>query len=360
MFDINDLMINESKSINTSNNVLNSMIVEESYFLSAIAYVQESKNELKTYTKELYKSISETTEYDVVTESFSDFFAKVKEIITKFLNFIKSLFNRFIIALNKFVSSDKYIKKHKDDFKNFDTEKHNFKFDGYKFTLVSDVPVINALATFEQDFIDLDFSNLKDADKIVKEINAKYKALSDSLQFDFYDKFRALVMGNSEGSVSSSDYYDELFSLFRDGNNTKQELDITAADIHESLARFEGYKKFQDETKKIKDKIDKEYNQIEKAIQNMVYRNKDNDLTKLMSISVTDYNGSKVPLQVNNEIMAKIDVFIKAKVNQVIEMSNIHSLAFSYKLDAISDCYKQDKQILYTALNKMQKKPITK
>ena len=56
---------------------------------------------------------------EVIHEAFSDFTSKVKEIIQKFLNFIKSVFNKFIISMNKLIKSDKYLKDHKKEFSNF-------------------------------------------------------------------------------------------------------------------------------------------------------------------------------------------------------------------------------------------------
>ena len=65
-------------------------------------------------------------------------------------------------------------------------------------------------------------------------------------------------------------------------------------------------------------------------------------------------------ITVSTEVMNQIDLFVKKKAEQIIEMCNIHSLAFSYKLDAIKDCYKQDKDVLYKALSKLASVNTTK
>ena len=50
----------------------------------------------------------------------------------------------------------------------------------------------------------------------------------------------------------------------------------------------------------------------------------------------------------------KIDMYMKAKVNQVQQMSNIHTMAFTAKIQAAKDCFVQDKKILYKALAKIK------
>ena len=55
------------------------------------------------------------------------------------------------------------------------------------------------------------------------------------------------------------------------------------------------------------------------------------------------------------DLMYKLDLYTKAKVDQITEFSNIHTLAFSAKLDALKESYKQDRALLYTALLKIQR-----
>ena len=58
--------------------------------------------------------------------------------------------------------------------------------------------------------------------------------------------------------------------------------------------------------------------------------------------------------QITNVIYNKIDMYMKAKVTQVQQMSSIHTMAFSAKLQAAKDCFVQNKSILYKALSKIK------
>ena len=52
------------------------------------------------------------------------------------------------------------------------------------------------------------------------------------------------------------------------------------------------------------------------------------------------------------ELMTQIDVYVRAKIDQIQEYSNIHLLAFGAKLDAMKECLNQDRNVLYVALRK--------
>lgn len=350
MINLNNLTL---EKVDTTN-LLENVFVEESYFLTTLNYVAECKNDMRNASKQLYVSILENGEnHEILNESFSDFFSKIRDIIKKFLNYIKSLFERFIISLNKFVNSDKYLQKHKEKLKDFSSN-HEFDFKGYEFTFEENVPSIKALAEFDKDFVGFEFDELKakkNANEIQNYINDKYAGLKNSLNNNYYDIFRAEVLGQDNKTITQSDFAHELFMVYRNQCDTKDTFNVDNTVIIQALGFFENYKNIEKIVKKTKDEIDRDYKEIEKKVKNMIYRNKDKDVGRLLNI--TDNNGSSV--NVNAESMSKIDLYLQTKCTQIVEMSNIHAMAFSYKLDALLECYKQDKQILYMALQKMTK-----
>lgn len=340
-------------------NVLESSFLEESYFISTLEFISETKNEIREHSKELYRNILESESHEVLNESFSDFFMKIKEIIDKFLKFIKSLFDRFSTMLHKMIGSDKYISKNKDIFKKF-TDEHEFTIDGYYYTFNPEIPAINALAEFSKDFAEINFDILngkKDNKEHLKYVKGVHGRLSSSLQNGYYDTFRAEVLGLENYTITQAEFAEELFEIFRNGLSKKDTITINTDNLMASLAFFENYKELEKEVKKTKDKIDKEYKTIEKSLKGLVYRDREHDLQKAIGIGIDpNYDGSSVGhLNASEEVLNNLNLFIKTKVNQVMEMSSIHSMAFSYKLDAIMECYKQDRKILYTALTELQK-----
>ena len=109
-----DMLLSENYEIPTKMEITN---VEESYFDTALNYINEMSKDYSNANKIFYKAVLEANnDEEVVHEAFSDFTSTVKEIIQKFLNFIKSVFNKFIISMNKLIKSDKYLKDHKKEF----------------------------------------------------------------------------------------------------------------------------------------------------------------------------------------------------------------------------------------------------
>lgn len=340
-------------------NMLESSCIEESYFITTLEYLTEMKSEFRQYGLELHKNILESTSYEVVNESFSDFFSKVKQIIERFLKFIKSLFDRFILSLHKLVKSDKYISKHKELIRKFNSD-HEFDIEGYYFTFNSNVPVINARAEFSKDFVELDFDMFKadGADKdYLKYISDQSGKLKYEIENGKYDLFRGEVLGKENYRIAQEDFAEELFEIYRNGYNKKDTITINTENILASLAFFENYTEFEKSVKKTKEQIEKDYKHIERQLQGLVYRSKDNDIAKAIGIGISaDYkDNTREYIQATEEVYSKLNLFIKSKVNQVIEMSNIHSMAFSYKLDAITECYRQDKAILYRGIQEVLK-----
>lgn len=338
-------------------NKLATMDLEESYVAMACDFLKECNTEIADNKIKLYKAISESDgNYGVVLESFSDFFTKVKDVIDKFLKFIKSLFQRFITTLMGFVSSDKYITKHKKDFSKFkDTD--NFNFTGYNYTFPINIPSANAILEFNNSLFEELYSDKNKALTL-----AGVKDVVMNLNFDdYYDTFRAKVLGNNNGTIYTGDFSEACFRLFRNGELDTEEFEVTSSEVRQSLNRFLEYKKTKSNVERDQKNIDEAYNKVKKQIQDVVKRNGDLSVSAFLNKLPSDNNiesieGQSVSndgLTMSGEIMAQINMYVKAKVDQIQECSNIHILAFSAKLDAMKECYIQDRNILYTALSRI-------
>ena len=67
------------------------------------------------------------------------------------------------------------------------------------------------------------------------------------------------------------------------------------------------------------------------------------------SVTIDGVNGT-----VDKDAITELDLWCKAKASQIQKISTIHHMAFSAKLDALKDCFKQDKTILYKALYRIK------
>ena len=140
-----------------------------------------------------------------------------------------------------------------------------------------------------------------------------------------------------------------------------EEFEVNSSEVRQSLNRFLEYKKTKSNVERDQKNIDEAYNKVKKQIQDVVKRNGDLSVSAFLNKLPSDNNiesieGQSVSndgLTMSGEIMAQINMYVKAKVDQIQECSNIHILAFSAKLDAMKECYIQDRNILYTALSRI-------
>lgn len=337
-------------------NSLTSLYHEENLFIYATKELSLIREDYMNANMILRKSILESnSDMVVINESFSDFLAKVKEIIKKFIDFIKSLFQRFITQLNKIVLSEKYLTKHKDDFNKFSSD-DEFTYKGYKFTFNPLIPVVDPVRHYDQDLLGIDFTQLTD-DNIGETIKKLYSTTNkDMLDETIYDAVRGEVLGKNE-AIFKEEFADELFEIYRDGMSDKSEMDITSSEVNENLVFFKNYNKLLETTKKQKNNIEHEYKKLEKHVQNMV--NKEDKVLKGMSTITLNTTAGGDPtssIKISNDTSIVLNNYINAKCTQIVEISNIHSLAFAAKLEAEKEAFKQSKDILYKALSKIQKR----
>lgn len=322
---------------------------DETFFFSAIDFVSSLREEYDNSKMILYSVLSESTSQEVVNESFSEFFDKAKEIIRKFIDWIKNLVERFITTLHKIIKSDKYIKKHKEDFSKF-SDKHEFTMNMYTYTFSSNVPVITAQASFDKIYHDIEQvatdSVKEDQKNRAEKLKKIYDDFCDGLE-DSYDELRASVIGVT-GKIYQSEYSQELFDVYRDGGH-KGNTTITASIVNNSYMRFDRYDDTLKDVKKKRDEIEKEYKAVEKKLDHM--KSVDNKKLVLTGSSYKYTSGYELTDDMSNTW----DLYIKAHVDKIVNMASIHALAFSAKLDALKECYRQDKTILYNALQRIQK-----
>lgn len=338
-------------------NKLATLDFEESYFSRAIAFINESRNEYTNAKSILYGAISEATSERVVLESFSDFFVKVKEIIDKFLKFIKSLFSRFLTTLNKIIGSEKYLEKHKKDFDNF-KEADEFDFEGYEYTFNQNIPLPQAALQFNNSLFDKLWADKNGA----LTTNGVKEAIAAMDLEEDYAKFRADVIGKSGEKIYVTDYAIELFKLYRNNYDTTSKIDVDRSYIRAAKDRFFSYNSTKKYVNNQYKQIEDSYKKVESQVQDIVRRNGDlnakaflNRLPSDNGITAIDGNNELDGLTMSGELMTQLDIYVKAKVDQIQEYSNIHTLAFAAKLDAMKECYKQDKNTLYTALSRIQR-----
>ena len=321
-----------------------------SYMSEALDFVSECNSIMDTATKAFYKALLEADTNDMVaiTESFADFKDSVANIITKFLKFIKSLFDRFITMLTGLVKAEGHLKKNKALLSKFSSE-HEFKVNGYTYTFRPGIPSLTPVDELAGVVGTLFTLNHK-----VEDISREYQLQTDNLE-TYYDKKRAAIVGKgADAVVYESDFSDELFRTFRDGDNGRSEIIITKAKVDESYIRFDNYETTRKQVVKDKQAIENRYKELKQQIEKLGTRGTSGNDVTLTYTDPTTAGATQTVLTGKDTVVA-MELLFKLHADKVQKLSDMHALAFAAKLDALKECFIQDKAILYKALSRVQK-----
>ena len=263
-----------------------------------------------------------------------------------------------------------YIKHHDEPlaFKVHDFDKFKssdeFEFEGYNYTFSESVPLATAAADYNNSLFDKDFTNNTLGVIDAASVRTATDNVANKLEED-YAEFRGKVLCRNGERIYMTDFSNELFRTYRDGDESTSKITVDFSYLRNAKTRFFDYS----ETKKHIDRqykqIETSYKDLEKQVQDIVKRNGDlnakafldrmpdsSDITKIDKQTIDADIGAYT---MSSEVMSALDIYVKAKVDQIQEYSNIHTMAFAAKLDALSEAYRQDKVTLYTALTRIQR-----
>ena len=416
LFSLNNILLENDNTTSSSaididnigyvdNDVQRYSFVQEGYdaILEMNAFYCNAEKEFYT------KVMGSYGDSNIINESFSDFFNKIKDIIKKFIEWIKKVFKEFVAKLAALVGSEKYIKKNAKLLNKFSSE-DEFEFQGYKYTHIESydgIPQAKAVDAFtgsattngvmdlsfvdnfknsndgyydfgsgmNNKFDDLDANNQYDSaeinrrktatEKINSDLSKKIDDISDKNE-DFYEKFRGIVIGKANEKFDSKEFTEELFKIFRDDSDSTSSITIDSGFINDAYRRFDKYKDVVKAIEKNKNDMVKDYEDLEKYLDKMIKYNKDThklDITTsggrdyaTRNLSAIDFGTTKDNYIYDSSTSDKMQSLLKVYSARVSQMCQIHTQAFSAKLEAAKDCFKQDKQILNKAIQKILKR----
>lgn len=388
LFSLDNILLNESTE-NSSIDIddigyADTELNNHSFIQEGYNFILEMGRDYIDAEKVFYSNVlGSYGDNEIITESFSSFFDKIKAIIRKFIDWIKKVFKQFIVKINALVSSEKYIKKNHKLLNKFDSE-DEFEFKGYEFSKIDDsnIPLGQAYESMFASENDgkgylsgtagtswyasgHDENNADEQTRQTSTLNAtldtSLRNLEDNLE-DFYDSFRGKVIGKADTKIDSSDFAEELFRLFRSDDDTPSDITIDSTYVSKAYHRFSNHKDTIKSIEKVQKEIIKDYEALEKYLDKMLKLNKaDGKMT--MSVagdSSNDYVKNQIDTLGGRELndkrvyssttYDKMNNYLKRQSAKVSQMCSIHTQAFSAKLEAAKDQFKQDKKILYKAL----------
>ena len=401
LFSLDNILLNESSNAIDIDNIgyMDTELKNQSFVQEGYDFILEIGRDYMCAEKTFYTEVlGSYGDDEIITESFDGFFNKIKEIINKFIDWIKKVFKQFVVKINSLFKSEKYIKKNQKLLNKFDSQ-DEFEYKGYEFTNIetSNIPMANAYEVFSKNnfndgFVksltgdkNIDWNSYKttvnnidiedDATSTTRDTNTT--TLNNNLDImtnelndhdELLDKFRADVIAKKDNKIDSSDFANELFMVFRNGEDTPSDITIDSTYVMEAYRRFDKYKDVVKAIEKNQKQIIKDYEALEKYLDKFIKLNKEGkkntisaDLSSsndFVSKQINYIGGNELnDLQVfNTSTYDKLRNYYKSWATIINQMCTIHTQAFSAKLEAAKDCFKQDKAILYKALQKIVKR----
>lgn len=317
---------------------------ENYYFNSCLDFLLECQNELLDCRKEFYTTVLEAENEDpqVINEAFNDILEKIKDIIKKILAYLESIVKRFITALGKFVNADKYIIKMKKELSKFPNDE-SFTINGYNYTLNDKIPVV--------DIVGLDLAEVqiavrdlsKDTNDISVKINKLNTILSEMISEEKIGEARSQIMGVMN-NIPDSSFANEVFATYRDGKSTESDIKIRKADVTRAMNDYEGYKTKIKEVNNLKANLNHKYKSLENQVDNIIRT----DIKAGIDNSTLDPKTKYI-------LTDSMQTLISNELQAIQRISNYHLQAVAAKLDAYNALMIQDRNILYKALNIVQK-----
>ena len=263
---------------------------ENYYFNSSLDFLLECQNELLSYRKDFYKFVLETGDENpyIINEAFEDIIDKVKLVIKKILAYIESIIKRFVTALNKFVSSDKYIINMKKEINKFPKDK-SFTISGYHYTINDKVPVIDIVG-LDLTHVQTAINSIGDKDDIDSQLNALADQLTQFTSESGLSNARSQIL-NVTYDISESSFANEVFSTYRDGKAEESDIDIYKEDVNKALSSFEGYKDKIKQVNNLRSSIISKYKALESQVDSIL---KENFNTKINNSNDTKVRTSLV------------------------------------------------------------------
>lgn len=334
----------------SSSSILSSgTITNESYIFSAMRDLRDFNSAFMENTTNLYKAISEAKDTKSENNVFCQYFEEVDAELSKIIKNINDSISRFTINVENIVDANRDIL----DNTNIITscKPFTYHYTQYKRINDKDFPSINAIGIFKQEF-DYIALTLQDLGPMASNQN-KLKVIAT-----VYNKF---VQGTTDVTKKcildilgeDDDDDDDIVSEFPEKMYDKykkdtDDVEITKGKLYDVKMSLTNYRNIIDSCSNTADELIKQLSSISAEVKRIICGNSNNTLTVKTStdgIRDTDY-------RMDSYAMNQVDIFLKAKINQVIQIANVYYIALAIKLDATMDYFKQCKDILTVAMAK--------
>ena len=320
--------------------------VNACYFENTLSILETFNSDFNKLNKDLYVRLNEAEEKAQENDILCDYFKQVEALIQDFINKANEQTSRFVITIDNIVDANQGLVSSKELISNFKP----FTYRYYKFKNISNpnFPQMNPLTVYKKefDFIGQLLQDLGPASSNLQKLQAiaivynKLHEVGDSKSFA-KKCIKDIVDCDSDDCMES--FAKDLYEEFKDDD--PEDVVISKSVMYDIKLSLANYKTLENAGVATAENLIKQFSEIAEDIKTIICGNDKNTLkidTKTDGIKNTTY-------KLDTYGMNQVDLFLKAKINQIATMVNIYAIALSIKLDAISDYFDQCKDILAAA-----------
>ena len=332
---------------------LSKVNMDECYFSSSIKVIKKMNEAFTNYKIAMYKTLSFAESNQMLLESFTDYYVQAESIISDAIKFLENKMESFFNTMEAFIAENKAIIEHKkallEEIKHYQDDNREL----HTFTIDNNTPNIGALENFNASlFEELFKPQITDfnAESISRTVGAT------ELEED-YKRFRSNILNLADENISEQEFARALYRVFRN-NNGMEDANITEVEIKNMAEVWFGFNEIKSSLKEDLNAIKNSYEAILKKISTISKNNSGLSIGAFTSLLPGDVGVEKIDghdidksgAMMSSNMMLELDVYCKAKLDQLHKYTDIILMAMTAKMDAIKDMYMEYRACLYDAI----------
>lgn len=320
----------------------------EVYRLSVLRDLNALNESFNNATAKLYKAINEAETKEAENDIFKEYFAEIEKAFGITIQQINEMQSRFIINIDNIVDANMDILNNTSLLS--ECKPFHFTFRKYKNINKPEFPRINPISIYrkEFDFIGQLLQDLGPAasnSSKLQVIATVYNNLNKGNSIDLTKKCIADILGEDEDDddCDISEFPKALYDCFQEDEAEDKVID--KALLYNIKLSMQNYKSVVAAVVSTGDTLIKQLMEIKEDLKSFMTNGEKNSYT----VNTPTDGIRNTSYKLDTYTMNQLDLFMKTKINQVMQMANVYSIALSVKLDATTQYYNQCKEILRMA-----------
>lgn len=320
-----------------------------SYLESAFQTLSDLSNSHNSAIMELYSVMNEADDKSKENDCLCKYFEEVNKLISKFNKNIEELVSRFIINIDNIVDANSDLLDNNDIITQFKPFSYRYKMFNIDNISNPDFPRLDVLSIYKKEFdfigqLMQDLGHGATNTSKLEVIATVYNKLNTSAaNMSVTKKCIDSIIGiDKDNNIET--FTTDLYNKFSNSDDLKDVV-INKSIMYNLKTSLANYKTLENSGVASVENLIKQFDQIIAELKEILHCNKNHTLkidTETDGIKNTTYS-------MDTYSMNQLDLFMKAKINQIMEMINIYTIAVSIKLDAITDYFEQCKDIIHIA-----------